>query len=532
MYEEGNRKLSINWLSLIVKLVVLAVVIFLLCWIFTRNKFNNNSTLAKADSEYINNINAMKSAALSYYTESNLPSKIGESKKLTLGKMVDQKLLIDFTNNGDKCNLDSSYIQATKTADGDYALKVNLECGNQKDFIVSNIEKVVCTTADCNNSNNNNNVTNPNYNDNEFNNRDDKDNFKPSTSTSTTNTSSSSSSSSNSNSKPIVNQTIVNITYKVTGYGTIVSHTGQDGAINGNNNNSNNNNVTNNTTNNNTTNNNTTNNTTNNNNNNNNTNNNNNSNNNNNTNNKPAVTKKTYYKHVKYGDWLDGKSTAANTENRQVSKTTYDYCLLRNQTIYSTSYTTNNNTHIYKYTLHLTNIKSNNVKSENIEIKNRSYFNNNSYTDYQNYIDSKKVPVIDMVNDNSKYHSKFASLEAYKESSLKSNNFTFTVGDIYKVGNDYYTDVTINVKNANSVKAYYDNNLKYSLYYVPIKFNLSYVDANCCIRDSKDNYSRYPGLIATDPKVEYSWQHRTLEYTWSTEKTLSGWTYTGISEER
>ena len=64
MYEEGNRKLSINWVSLGIKLVVLVVLVFLLCWIFTKSSNKSTTegskTIANRDSEYIANITNMK----------------------------------------------------------------------------------------------------------------------------------------------------------------------------------------------------------------------------------------------------------------------------------------------------------------------------------------------------------------------------------------------------------------------------------------------------------------------------------------
>mgnify|MGYP006864627711 FL=1 len=36
MYEEGKKRLNINWGSLIIKLLILALVIFLACFIFSK----------------------------------------------------------------------------------------------------------------------------------------------------------------------------------------------------------------------------------------------------------------------------------------------------------------------------------------------------------------------------------------------------------------------------------------------------------------------------------------------------------------
>ena len=94
---------------------------FIVCLVITKVVGNTNgssNSLAMGDNDYINNINTMKDAAFEYFTVSNLPEKVGGTAELTLGQMVNQKLLIDFTNDGDICDLDESYIRATKTADG------------------------------------------------------------------------------------------------------------------------------------------------------------------------------------------------------------------------------------------------------------------------------------------------------------------------------------------------------------------------------------------------------------------------------
>ena len=156
MYEEGNRKLSFNWAGLAIKLVILAVIVFVVCLIFTRvTNGNNNSSnsLAMGNTEYITNITAMKDAAFEYFTPSKLPEEVGGTEKLTLSQMLNQKLLIDFTEDGDVCDINSSYVQTTKTADGNYALKVSLDCGEKSDFIVTTIEETACADGTCTNNN-------------------------------------------------------------------------------------------------------------------------------------------------------------------------------------------------------------------------------------------------------------------------------------------------------------------------------------------------------------------------------------------
>lgn len=460
MYEEGNKKLSFNWVSLALKLLIVAVFVFILCWLFTRNATSKDSKTVEKNTEYINNITAMKEAAFEYFTESHLPSSVGGTEKLTLEQMINQKLLIDFTDDGDKCDTKDSYVQTTKTADGDYALKVSLNCGKNKDFIVTTIEnkKCVINCDNNNNSNANNSSTNTSTTDNAK---------KP-----TSNNSSSTSTKTN---------TIVKTTVKVTvsyDYG-------------------------------------------------------NNSNNNNNSNNQDKKTR--YYKYVKYGDWYYGYSNAPDTENKEFSNSSYKFCKDTTQTIYSTSYTSSTKEHSYTYTLKFTNIDAYDIAEGSISVINSSkkYFSD-SLTDYKSYTNSNyNNKPIEMVGNNKNYNSAIYNVTTFKNSSLKKSNFTFDVSSVYQSGRNFYVDVTIKVKNTNGVSAYYDNNLRYSLYYVPIKFDISYSKNKDCLISS--NYNYYANTLGYSVLDEYSdpyWMHRSKEYIWSTESSLKGWTYTGIYEDR
>lgn len=150
MYEEHNRKIfSSSIILLILKLLLLGIFIFILCWLFISNRGEKKSN--KVDSVFVTNINTMKDAAFEYFTTDNLPNTIGEAKKITLKQMLDDKLILDFTNNGKDCSLDESYIEATKTSDSKYALKVNLSCKKATDFIVTSLEKEEINCPTCQN---------------------------------------------------------------------------------------------------------------------------------------------------------------------------------------------------------------------------------------------------------------------------------------------------------------------------------------------------------------------------------------------
>lgn len=219
MYEEGNKSLNINWGSLIIKLVILALIMVVAGLVYVRVTKNTDTTksksIATSNSEFINNINTMKNAAIEYFTESKLPEKVGATKKLTLDEMINQKLVIDFSNEGKTCDTGKSYVQATKTADENYALKVSLTCGKQEDFIVSTIEKKTCK-ENCTDNNKTNEVVDNKQNSNNNNTSNGADTNNSSTNNNTSNNNSSQNSSSSQTNKQTKTTVTTKTTTKVT----------------------------------------------------------------------------------------------------------------------------------------------------------------------------------------------------------------------------------------------------------------------------------------------------------------------------
>ena len=57
-------------------------------------------------------------------------------KKLTLRDMLNNKMIIEFTDsNGKTCDADKSYVEVTKQ-NGEYIFKTNLSCGNEEDYVI------------------------------------------------------------------------------------------------------------------------------------------------------------------------------------------------------------------------------------------------------------------------------------------------------------------------------------------------------------------------------------------------------------
>ena len=83
---------------------------------------------------YIQYITSMTDAAKDYFTTDNVPAKVGQSSKITLGEMLARKLLLPIGGNA-TCDLEKSYTEVTKM-DKDYQLRVELSCEDYSDYIV------------------------------------------------------------------------------------------------------------------------------------------------------------------------------------------------------------------------------------------------------------------------------------------------------------------------------------------------------------------------------------------------------------
>ena len=140
MYEDKSRKtIEIDWKSLLIKLGVLLVVVFLVIWIVSlfSKKDENNSNFGV-------NLQSMRDAATEYFTGSRLPRGVNDSKKITLKEMFDRNLLVKFQDeNGDSCDTVNSYAEATKLDEENYRIEVKLICNNDSDTIINTVKRKV-----------------------------------------------------------------------------------------------------------------------------------------------------------------------------------------------------------------------------------------------------------------------------------------------------------------------------------------------------------------------------------------------------
>lgn len=143
MYND-NTNFSIK--NVIIQFLFVALFIFILIWLFPLKSDLKNAVETCTgegcnysvlyDSIFNTNVLMMKDSAKSYFTTPRLPKKVGDKVKLTLGDMLELKIILPFVDkNGDVCSLDESYVEITKYEE-EYIMKVNLKCGEQENYLL------------------------------------------------------------------------------------------------------------------------------------------------------------------------------------------------------------------------------------------------------------------------------------------------------------------------------------------------------------------------------------------------------------
>lgn len=150
MYNEEYERRGFPFKDFLLKLILIIIFVFLLVWLLPKfiapaiNKdleknnitINNEEINALASQIFYDNIERMKDAAISYYTNERLPKQVGESDTMTLSDMIGKKIitpLVDRNNN--TVDVEGSYVKITKT-DDEYILKVNLKDSETEDYIL------------------------------------------------------------------------------------------------------------------------------------------------------------------------------------------------------------------------------------------------------------------------------------------------------------------------------------------------------------------------------------------------------------
>ncbi len=132
MYSNDNKN-GFSILDLIVKIIFAGLFIFILVWLFNKKVPNMKPFYSNVFRE---NIRYMQEAGESYFTDEKMPTEVGQEIKISLGEMIEKKLIIPFIDeDGNECNNDESYVGITKLDEG-YELKTNLVCPKENNYTV------------------------------------------------------------------------------------------------------------------------------------------------------------------------------------------------------------------------------------------------------------------------------------------------------------------------------------------------------------------------------------------------------------
>ena len=131
MSKREGRGLGITLTGFLLRLILIIIFVLLLIWLFPMPNLKNYYNSAFGE-----NVDKMKNAAMSYYTNERLPKTENETVKMTLKEMLDKKLLVPFVDSkGKSCDTEHSYVEVTKQGT-EYIMKIYLSCDDQSDYIV------------------------------------------------------------------------------------------------------------------------------------------------------------------------------------------------------------------------------------------------------------------------------------------------------------------------------------------------------------------------------------------------------------
>ena len=147
MYE--SKKEKFDWKGLVVKILIILAVLILFLMIFPLGgkKKDNYSNGFK------DNLTKLKDVGGSYFDKDNLPGEVGDSIKVSLKDLINNKKIDTLKVGKTTCNEDDSYIKIVKKSKG-YELETTLICGDEKNTSYSYLgcidncqEKTTTTTT-------------------------------------------------------------------------------------------------------------------------------------------------------------------------------------------------------------------------------------------------------------------------------------------------------------------------------------------------------------------------------------------------
>ena len=123
---DGERGFKISG-NIIPKLLV--VCLFFFIFIFCASRFGKGINKDHSFADFNSSLTYVEKSAISYFKKTSLPKDSGASKTMSFTELVNKGVIDSkkLTNEKD-CDFNNSYVKITKNKNGEYILKVSINC--------------------------------------------------------------------------------------------------------------------------------------------------------------------------------------------------------------------------------------------------------------------------------------------------------------------------------------------------------------------------------------------------------------------
>ena len=170
---------------------------------------------------------------------------------------------------------------------------------------------------------------------------------------------------------------------------------------------------------------------------------------------------------------------------------TYKYCSTSTERVYSVGYVgiptlRNKTTYSYNYQVKLTSKNASNIYG----VTGGNITDNSEYLNAYNYWKAHNLTFVDGTGAAGVDAGSYGAL---RDSALHNTNFKTTVRYAYRSGNDLYFNIYNDLYNLNNIRyaTPFSVNSNYSVYFVPLYFDVVYVNKNDCEYITKNQITRY-----------------------------------------
>ncbi len=139
MYEEIPKR-PLDMKILLIKIGIFLVIGIILVIMFY---FTTKATAPTSDEQlkFNSNLQSFENAAIEYFNESELPTKLNEAVTVDFKLLFEENKLSNFTYDLNDCILKNSYSKLTYISENTYSIKTTLSCNNKNSYNIYTLTK-------------------------------------------------------------------------------------------------------------------------------------------------------------------------------------------------------------------------------------------------------------------------------------------------------------------------------------------------------------------------------------------------------